>query len=629
MPVVPWGSLEGNKVEDFIAALLLLRFPNGTRITPSQGDQGVDIKVPTEGGYDVYQVKNYASALNSGQASKVKGSWDRVNAEFGANNTVTAWYLVMPWDPTAERGEWFQELTANASFPCEWKGLSHINGWASENPRLVEYFFGQGYEQLQQMIANLTINPAGGEDESEDARLEAVTDRYHQLQKILDDISPFYRYRLALVPAAELAEILDQGGISGAARSGVTTYRRISHDCYIEISISPVSEEAAAYDPISLRLSISVDESNADELEHFREYGIAPADPIAAEVVEAHGPPGSIPQLATSGLVRLSDVEVPSPWDSLALYIFASEADQGDKEMLIIELGPLVTTEGQKGRAIRAEGQALGIHLLIKPDGGTMSLSTWAAPIRGKLPHKVYPKLRFAQRLWSGEHATALSVPNGPALVKAKRPPARPDEADEARRWAEIAFALTVLQRLSIEQLKMPHTLSAKESHTIRSAADLVINGKAEREWEDFRIVSPVVPLDGAVAILAFQPLKITYDNQTFELDATVRQECDMAEAVEVTPEHIIVRPKNNAKLRQTLVARGEHDYRVLSKPASYDEDKSCELTNPKPVRHIRQSLLQLSVPELKALARVGGIAGYSRLRKADLIEALTAQGGT
>jgi hypothetical protein len=124
MTVVPWGSIEGNTVEDFLAAMLLLRFPNGTRITPSQGDQGVDIKVPTQDGYDVYQVKKYASALDSGQASKVKNSWDRVNAEFGAGDTITAWYLVMPWDPTAEREAWFKELTAGAAFPCEWKGLS-------------------------------------------------------------------------------------------------------------------------------------------------------------------------------------------------------------------------------------------------------------------------------------------------------------------------------------------------------------------------------------------------------------------------------------------------------------------------------------------------------------------------
>lgn len=321
--------------------------------------------------------------------------------------------------------------------------------------------------------------------------------------------------------------------------------------------------------------------------------------------------------------MRFADVEIPSPWESLALYSFVSKEAQSNDEMLILELGPLVTTEGQKGRAIRAEGLALGMQLLIEPDGGTMSLSTWPAPLHGKLPHRVYPELRFAQRLWSGKHGTALSVPNGPALVQAKHPPARPEEAAEAEQWAEIAFALTVLQRFSITQLKMPHKLSGKEWHTIRSAAELVVHGKAEREWEDFRIVSPVVPLDGTAAILAFQPLKIAYDNQTFELDATIRQECDMVEAVEVTTKYIIVRPKGNAKLRQSLVARSENDYRVLSKPLASDEDGPRELADPKPTR---DSLMGLSVPQLKRLAQEAGMAGYSKFRKADLINKLSAQ---
>jgi hypothetical protein len=132
--------------------------------------------------------------------------------------------------------------------------------------------------------------------------------------------------------------------------------------------------------------------------------------------------------------VQFADVEVPSPWESLALYSFISEEAQGDEEMLIIEMGPLVTTEGQKGRAIRAVGQALGMELRIEPNGGTMSLSTWAAPLGGKLPHRVLPELQFAQWLWSGKHATALSVPNGPALVNAERVGQPGNERDLAGR---------------------------------------------------------------------------------------------------------------------------------------------------------------------------------------------------
>jgi hypothetical protein len=290
-------------------------------------------------------------------------------------------------------------------------------------------------------------------------------------------------------------------------------------------------------------------------------------------------------------------------------------------------MGQLVTTEGRKGRAIRAQGQALEIELRIEPDGGTMSLSTWPAPLRGRLPHRVLPELQFAQRLWSGKHAVALSVPNGPALVKAERPPSRPEEADEAEQWAEIAVALTILQRFSLQQLKMPHKLSAREWHTIRSAAELTINSTAERDWENFRIVSPTMPLDGAAAILAYQPLRISYDNQTYELDATIRQECDLVQAVEVTCEYIIVRPRDNAKLRQTLVARSEFDYRVLAKPiGAAGPDGSIGPTFAPAMQRTRAELRQLSVSELRAMAKALGLTGYSKRRKADLIETLATK---
>lgn len=624
MTVVPWGSIEGNTVEDFVAALILLRFPNGTRITPSQGDQGVDIKVPTDGGYDIYQVKKYASALKSDQAAKVKASWRRVNDEFGAENSITAWYLVMPWDPTAEREQWFTELTADASFPCAWKGLSHINGWAAENPRLVDYFFGEGYQRLEQMIAALTLNPDEGNGDSGDARIDAVAKRYRELQETIDDISPFYQYRLTLIPAAELEQLLKDLRPSNDSRSSVTTYRRVSADYYIELSITPISEQAAAYDPISLRVKISADETNTAELKRFYEYGIAPSDPVAAEVVEAYGPPGSIPQLATPASLRLTDAVVPSPWESLAFYSFPAEPNHND--LMIVELGLLVTTEGRGGRAMRAEGDAIAMELRVEPAGGTMSLNSWEVSIGGKLPHRVLPELRFAQRLWSGQHKVAISVPNGPALVNAEQPPARPEDAKSAELWANIAHALSVLQRFTFQQLKMPHKLSAKESHTIRSAAELVINGAAERTWEDFRIVSPTMPLNGAAAIIAFQPLRIAYDDQTFDFDVTIRQECDMVEAVEVTADYIVVRPKDGAKLRQSLVARSEYDHRVLSRPLDDPNQNTPMGSGSQVVYRTRDDLLRLSVRELRTLARQSGVTGYSRLRKMDLVGLLTTE---
>lgn len=44
---------KGEDAARFVAVLTLLDHPNGWRITPHQGDSGVDIKVPNRDGFDV------------------------------------------------------------------------------------------------------------------------------------------------------------------------------------------------------------------------------------------------------------------------------------------------------------------------------------------------------------------------------------------------------------------------------------------------------------------------------------------------------------------------------------------------------------------------------------------------
>jgi hypothetical protein len=65
----------GEKVEEFVAALVLLEHPDGNLVTPSRGDRGVDIRVPTPDGFDIYQMKRYTGPPTSRQADQIEKSW--------------------------------------------------------------------------------------------------------------------------------------------------------------------------------------------------------------------------------------------------------------------------------------------------------------------------------------------------------------------------------------------------------------------------------------------------------------------------------------------------------------------------------------------------------------------------
>jgi len=133
---VNWEREPGEKIEEFVAAMLLLDHPHGNLITPSRGDRGVDIRVEHPDGFDIYQVKRYARPLNSRQAAEITKSWQTFVGQSLPRLRVRSWNLVTPWNPSNERLEWLESLTAGHGVPVigstarrwtEWRRGTH--GW--------------------------------------------------------------------------------------------------------------------------------------------------------------------------------------------------------------------------------------------------------------------------------------------------------------------------------------------------------------------------------------------------------------------------------------------------------------------------------------------------------------------
>ncbi len=61
---IDWGAHDGGLVERAIS-VMLLQARTGWRRQASQGDAGVDVAYPTEGGFAVDQIKSFTSRLTT------------------------------------------------------------------------------------------------------------------------------------------------------------------------------------------------------------------------------------------------------------------------------------------------------------------------------------------------------------------------------------------------------------------------------------------------------------------------------------------------------------------------------------------------------------------------------------
>ena len=58
-------------------------------------------------------------------------------------------------DPTSEDEEWFHQLTAQAPFPCDWKGRLFWDSEASKHAHVIDYYLRDGKARLEGRVRDL------------------------------------------------------------------------------------------------------------------------------------------------------------------------------------------------------------------------------------------------------------------------------------------------------------------------------------------------------------------------------------------------------------------------------------------------------------------------------------------
>lgn len=291
MPSVNWERLSGDQVQEFVAALILLRWPSGNLITPSRGDRGVDIRVPIGEDFDIYQVKRYSRPPTAAQWREIENSWMTFLEQTASRLPIATWRLVTPWDPTNEALERLASVTANSGIHTEWTGRTQLDIWAAHNPSLVAYYFGDGADRLQELLAQALT--AGSAPPVEGDLLAAVVQRATALQDALDQVDPFYRYEIEVragwVGADDwLRDVTARTGFVMASAEQVST----TH--FALTLVYPRSAESASLRPIRQEITFAPEPGSREQaaVEDFVTYG-APFRDVRGAVTSAEGPPGT------------------------------------------------------------------------------------------------------------------------------------------------------------------------------------------------------------------------------------------------------------------------------------------------------------------------------------------------
>lgn len=480
MARVEW-TRHPDDVEPVVGMLICSRHPNAVRVQPSQGDGGVDIFVPGDGGFgrerEVYQVKSYCKQrLNSSQKRKIKRSFDDVSKT--ANDEgwkITKWHLVMPMDMTDNELNWLKQITAAAEFTCETNGLLFCDTLAADYPKVIDYYLRDGKERLQAAMDNLTRILSGRQDRQANEPL-TPTDVLGDLVAIyraLNECDPFYRYEYAVAdnPPSETAPPDEPGLVAISA---------IEQDSvWIIIKIFALSMAALQERPIGVNFRLNVPEGDdelANQVQRFIDYG-APLTMPAGTVSGSLDLPAGLGGDFTGGSLRMF------------LTANAVDDDQGDAELTIAMLEPdtdvvvasttikrTETSSGQGGgfRSVWADTAGLfTVEMLLDSSGESTANITVRYNLTGRRPADIVDSLKFLAAMHS-PNRIGLCRTYGPPqyMIAGATPPDRSTE--EADRWAQVSEALARIQTHVPQLLKMPYSQSGNQSVQIIEAAELM-----------------------------------------------------------------------------------------------------------------------------------------------------------
>jgi hypothetical protein len=525
MTRVNWELLSGEQVEEFVSALLLLRHQGpGNRITPSQGDRGVDVRLWEPDGFDFYQVKRYTSPLTSAQEREVERSWNTFVRDTVPTQPVKSWTLVCPWNPTNERLDWLRGLTANVSFPTHWMGRATLEALAAENPALVEYYFGDGGERLHRLLTNAFRcgDPLPRGVPAEDL-LDSITARMVALSTALNDVDPFYRYEIEIRVGRVSDEPMEVALLT-PTNAALMQSKQLDETHFQVMRIIPRHPAALELRPITSHITLDVTTRSAEHeaVQDFLHFG-APLHGIPGTVDAVTGPPG-IHQPTGDGTFTILAQPAAAELPDLELRL----VDADGETLHTLDLVDVRVARGAAGAGMWISATdrsgSLVVTFLMKGPDGQDEVRIEPRPVAGKTPAEVLPALRLKAGITTGT-GLLLAVRGGPPLTTTWQVHG-PEPGTGPQSYLGLVEALLEIQRHTLTRVVIPdvETTSQADLAEIVRTARLLRGEQMEVTWTEVSLTvgdtEELPPADMTeVMLMAAHPLTIELNGQTVNLD--------------------------------------------------------------------------------------------------------------
>jgi len=365
---VDWGAFPGELLEDVMAVLLLQERRRAQHRRPSQGDGGVDVYDPTDDeGYDVYQVKGFSSALTRGQKRKIKRSLEEVRSAPRLLLPVRRWFLVLPLDPHEGDDEWFEELTQDATFECQWLGRTFWNSEAAKHPHVVDYYLRGGKDRLLRRVTSLTSLLQQPDESLQPADLAPT------LVKLLAEVNrddPHYVYEFHLT----------QEPLEPPSRPGVVLARTegVEGQGFVTVVVRAKYPQALLDRPIRGSFNVVLRDPGrgidlVEDWRAFDEFGhalVLPVEAVEDFSVDAPGGLGTEGGTVQTALSRPSAVQV---FDEVVLRILSPDGAELTTVTLRIDQPPTV---GSKGLRFEARGIAFDFDAELEMNTASRTVTT-------------------------------------------------------------------------------------------------------------------------------------------------------------------------------------------------------------------------------------------------------------